>query len=193
MCGSGTIVVEAAMIAADRAAGLKRSFGFQKLAWYDGPSWQRLRQKAQDRFRTSPTSAKIFGSDIDAGAIAKARSNLAAAQVDRFAMIERADALTREAPASSGVLLANPPYGVRLSDRQRLAELYPQLGDALKRRFAGWTAYLFSADMQLAKLLGLKVVRRTPLFNGALECRLFEVPLIAGSMRERDAKIVRKS
>jgi len=185
MCGSGTIVVEAAMIAADRAPGLKRTFGFQKLSWYDGPAWQRLRQKAADRFRASSENAMIFGSDIDAAAIEKCASNLGAAQVTNFVTLERADVLTRAAPASSGILLANPPYGVRLSDQQKLAELYPLLGDALKRRFAGWTACLFSGDMRLAKLLGLKVVKRTPLFNGAIECRLFEIPLVAGSMRER--------
>jgi 23S rRNA (guanine2445-N2)-methyltransferase len=185
MCGSGTIVVEAAMIAADRAPGLKRTFGFQKLAWYDGPTWQRLRQKAQDRSRASSGTATIFGSDIDAAAIAKVAANLTAAQVKNFVTLDCADVLTRGAPAPYGVLLANPPYGVRLSDRQRLAEFYPRLGDALKRRFSGWTAYLFSGDMQLAKLLGLRVIKRTPLFNGALECRLFEIPLVAGSARER--------
>jgi len=184
MCGSGTIVVEAAMIAADRAPGLKRTFGFQKLSWYDGPAWQRLRQKAVDRFRASPDTVAIFGSDIDAAAIAKCASNLDAAQVKNFVELEPTDVLTRAAPAPSGILLTNPPYGVRLSDQQTLAALYPRLGDALKRRFAGWTAYLFSGDMRLAKLLGLKVVKRTPLFNGALECRLFEIPLVAGSARE---------
>jgi putative N6-adenine-specific DNA methylase len=184
MCGSGTIVVEAAMIAADRAPGLKRTFGFQKLAWYDGPAWQRLRQKAVDRFRASPEAATIFGSDIDVAAIAKCASNLDAAQVKNFVHLERADVLTRTAPAPFGILLTNPPYGVRLSDQQTLAALYPRLGDTLKRRFTGWTAYLFSGDMRLAKLLGLKVVKRTPLFNGALECRLFEIPLVAGSARE---------
>jgi 23S rRNA (guanine2445-N2)-methyltransferase len=185
MCGSGTIVIEAATIAADRAPGLKRTFGFQKLAWFDGPSWQRLRQKAQDRVRSRQDAATIFGSDIDGAAVAKAQSNLAAAQLSPFVTLERADALTRAAPASSGVLLTNPPYGVRLSDQRQLAELYPRLGDALKQRFAGWNAFLFSGDMRLPKLIGLKAVKRTPLFNGALECRLFEIPLVAGSMRER--------
>jgi putative N6-adenine-specific DNA methylase len=80
--------------------------------------------------------------------------------------------------------MANPPYGVRLSDQQQLAAFYPVLGDALKKRFAGWTAYLFSGDMRLPKLLGLKVAKRTPLHNGALDCRLFEIPLVAGSMRD---------
>jgi putative N6-adenine-specific DNA methylase len=184
MCGSGTIVIEAAMIAAQRAPGLKRTFGFQKLAWYDGPSWQRIKQSGHDRVRDPPATPTIFGSDADATAIAKANANISAAQMNGFATIERADVLTRSAPIASGIVVANPPYGVRLADQQQLAAFYPRLGDALKQRFAGWTAYLFSGDMRLPKLLGLKVARRTPLYNGALDCRLFEIPLVTGSMRD---------
>jgi putative N6-adenine-specific DNA methylase len=185
MCGSGTIVIEAAMIAAGRAPGLARTFGFQKLAWYDGPAWQRIKQTARDRVRPAPSAPMIFGSDIAGGALAMAKSNLAAAQAADFVRLELANALERPAPAPSGILVANPPYGVRLADREKLAAFYPRLGDSLKRRFAGWTAYLFSGDMRLPKLIGLKAARRTPLFNGALDCRLFAFPLVAGSMRER--------
>ena len=184
MCGGGTIVVEAALIAANRAPGIKRSFGFQKLGWYDGPAWQRLKQAARDRVRQPPDRTTIFGSDIDALAVARALSHLDAADVRRFAVVERADVLARGAPADSGVLLTNPPYGVRLDDQRKLAEFYPRVGDALKKHFAGWTAYVFSADLRLPKLLGLKVTARTPLYNGALECRLFRIPLFAGSLRE---------
>src|SRR5207248_10131180 len=82
MCGSGTLVIEAAMIAAQRAPGLKRSFGFQKLAWYDGPNWQRIKQTAHDRMRAPPATPTIVGSDVDGAAIAKAVSNIAAAQMN---------------------------------------------------------------------------------------------------------------
>ena len=91
------------------------------------------------------------------------------------------------APAPSGIIVTNPPYGVRLQDQQSLAELYPQLGDALKKKYAGWTAYIFTADLRLPKLIGLSPSRRTPLFNGALECRLFEYKMVAGSMRRKPA------
>ena len=185
MCGSGTIVIEAALIAAQRAPGLARTFGFQKLAWYDGPAWQRIKQAARDRVRAASTTPTLFGSDRAAGAIATAAANLAAAQVADFVSLERADILERGAPAASGILIANPPYGVRLADQESLAAFYPRLGDALKRRFAGWTAFLFTADMRLPKLLGLKAARRIPLFNGALDCRLFAFPIVAGSMREK--------
>jgi putative N6-adenine-specific DNA methylase len=185
MCGSGTIVTEAALIAADRAPGLSRTFGFQKLAWYDGPSWQRIRQAARDRIRPAPPTPSIVGSDVADGALGNASANVRHAQMDAFVRLEHADILTRSAPASGGVLLANPPYGMRLAEATELAKFYPRLGDALKRHFAGWTAYLFTGDLRLAKLIGLKPERRTPLWNGAIECRLFAFRIVAGSMRER--------
>ena len=182
LCGSGTITIEAAMIALDLAPGLKRTFGFQKLSWYDGPAWQRIKQAAQRRARP-PTPLPIWASDNDATAIHQCSENIAAAGIEGAIVVERADALTRTAPAPTGVIVTNPPYGVRLADSGALAAFYPQLGDALKRRYAGWTAYLMSGDTRLPKLIGLKASRRTPLFNGALECRLYEYRLIAGSMR----------
>jgi putative N6-adenine-specific DNA methylase len=185
MCGSGTIAVEAALVAADRAPGLARTFAFQKLAWYDGPAWQRIKQAARDRTREAPTAASIVASDKAAGAVAKTQANARNAKIDAFLRIEQADVLARAAPAASGVLIANPPYGVRLEEADAMGAFYPRLGDALKRRFAGWTAYFLTGDLRLAKLIGLKPARRTPLWNGAIECRLFAFPLIEGSMRAR--------
>jgi putative N6-adenine-specific DNA methylase len=184
MCGGGTIVAEAALIAADRAPGLSRTFGFQKLAWYDGPTWQRIRQAARDRVRSAPGSVSIFASDIASAAVGRTSSTLRTAQVDAFVRVEQADVLTHAAPMATGLLLANPPYGVRLADARELEAFYPQLGDALKRRFSGWTAGLFTGDLRLAKLIGLKPDRRIPLWNGAIECRLFMFRLVEGSMRK---------
>ena len=180
MCGSGTIAIEAALIAADRAPGLARTFGFQKLAWFDGPAWQRMKQAARDRVRAAPASPSLFASDIASGAVAKAQSNLRAAQVDAFVQVTQADFLLRAAPADSGILVTNPPYGVRLADQEAVAKLYPLMGDALKQRFAGWTAYFFTGDLRLPKLIHLKVTRRTPLMNGAIDCRLFAFPMVSG-------------
>jgi putative N6-adenine-specific DNA methylase len=180
MCGSGTIAIEAAFIAADRAPGLGRTFGFQKLAWYDGPAWQRIRQRAHDRVRAAPAVPAIFASDVDARVVELCRRNIAAAGVAGFVDVTVADALDRTAPAASGVLIANPPYGVRLDTDAALTALYPKLGDALKQRFPGWTAFLLSGDTRLPKLIGLKPSRRTPLFNGAIECRLYRFEIVAG-------------
>jgi putative N6-adenine-specific DNA methylase len=188
MCGGGTIAVEAALIALDIAPGLKRTFGFQKLSWYDGPTWQRIKQAAQRRMRT-PEPAHIHASDNDASSVAICRANLEAAGALKAVALERADVLVRAAPEASGTIVTNPPYGMRLADSAELAAFYPRLGDAFKQRFAGWTAYLLSGDPRLPKLIGLKARRRTPLYNGALECRLYEYPLVAGSARGAHAML----
>ncbi|HEU4708639.1 MAG TPA: class I SAM-dependent RNA methyltransferase, partial [Methylophilaceae bacterium] len=87
-------------------------------------------------------------------------------------------------PADQGVLVANPPYGVRIGEDETLAALYPKMGEALKRKFSGWTAYFLTSDLRLPKLMRLAPSKRTPLYNGPLECRLFEIKLVAGSNRK---------
>jgi putative N6-adenine-specific DNA methylase len=180
MCGSGTIAIEAAALAADRAPGLTRTFGFQKLAWFDGPSWQRLRQRARDRVRQAPTAPAIFARDRDTRALERCRGNAQAAGVAGWLAVEEGDVLARPAPAPSGILVFNPPYGVRLDDARTLAAFYPKLGDALKRQFAGWTACILTGDLRLATLIGLKPSRRTPIMNGDIDCRLFRFEIVAG-------------
>jgi putative N6-adenine-specific DNA methylase len=180
MCGSGTIAIEAALIAADRAPGLARTFGFQKLAWYDGPTWQRIRQRAHDRVRKADGTPTIFASEIDDRVLAQCQRNLASAGIAEWVAASHADVLQRAAPAPVGMLIANPPYGVRLEEDAALAAFYPRLGDALKQRYAGWTAWLLTGDPRLAKLIGLKPSRRTPLYNGAIECRFYRFELVAG-------------
>jgi putative N6-adenine-specific DNA methylase len=88
-------------------------------------------------------------------------------------------------PSAMGMLVTNPPYGVRLGEKEKLAEFYPELGTALKRKFAGWTAFIFSGDPDLAKLIRLAPSRKTVLYNGALECRLYEYRMVAGGNRKQ--------
>ena len=113
-----------------------------------------------------------------------ARVNLSAAGVEKMVQLRCADVLEIAAPAKEGIIVTNPPYGVRFGEKQQLASLYPKLGAALKQRFSGWRAYLLSADMRLPKLIRLAASRRIPLFNGALECRLFEYKMVEGKMRK---------
>ena len=87
-------------------------------------------------------------------------------------------------PADHGVLVANPPYGVRIGDNEELSLLYPKIGEALKRKFAGWNTYFLTNDLTMPKLMRLTPSKRTPLFNGSLECRLFEIKMVAGSNRK---------
>jgi len=188
MCGSGTFLTEAGMIALDIAPGANRSFGFEKLNRFDQKIWRTLRDQARTRKKTS-IKTNIYGSDRYGDALRLARANLAALGLEHRVSLKQANVLEMPPPAESGILVTNPPYGVRMDEQQALAEFYPKLGDALKKKFSGWTAYILSADMRLPKLIRLTASRRTPLFNGALECRLFEYKLVAGSMR-RDTKNV---
>jgi putative N6-adenine-specific DNA methylase len=135
--------------------------------------------------RKPRTPQPIYGSDISGDVLRAARANLAGAGLENVVSLSRADVLEITAPAKEGVIVTNPPYGVRLGEEQALAEFYPKLGDVLKKQFTGWRAYLFSADMRLPKLIRLAVSKRTPLFNGALECRLFEYKMVQGEMRKK--------
>ena len=183
LCGSGTLPIEAALIALDMAPGARRSFGFEKLRNFDRAAWDKLRADAGTRER--PREAlPIFGSDLYGDELKTARANVAAAGLDNVIQLKQANVLEMPAPAGSGVIVTNPPYGVRLGETDELAEFYPKLGDALKRRFSGWRAYIFTGDAQVPKLIRLAASKRTPLFNGALECRLLEYKLMAGSMRK---------
>lgn len=182
MCGSGTFLIEAAQMALGVAPGLGRSFAFERLRNFESVTYGRLRQAAEAR-RQAPRKLAIFGSDIAADQVRRTLVNLRAAGLAGCVTVEEADLLERPAPAPEGVLVTNPPYGVRLGEQEELAAFYPLLGSALKARWSGWRCYFLSADPQLAKGVGLKASRRTPLFNGALECRLFEYKMVAGSNR----------
>lgn len=183
MCGSGTILCEAAQIAARRAPGIGRAFGFEKLLNYDAAAWTALRETAYAAENNSIKS-NIYGSDLRGDALALARANLDELDLADQVTLKQANVFEMPAPAAAGIIVTNPPYGVRLEDRDQLAAFYPKLGDALKKNYAGWTAYILSSDMQLAKGIGLAATKRTPLFNGALECRLFEYKIVAGFMRK---------
>jgi putative N6-adenine-specific DNA methylase len=185
MCGSGTFLIEAAGIALGLAPGRKRSFGFEKLGGFEPSLWRRLGDEARSGEKP-PTPHPIHGSDRAGTAIATARAAIESAGLAGVIRLEQSDVLERSAPAASGVMVANPPYGVRVGEASALERFYPQLGDALKARFAGWRCYFFTADAaRFAKLVGLKATRRIPLYNGPLECRLLEYRIVAGSMRRK--------
>ena len=175
MCGGATLLVEAAAMARGRAPGARRSFGFEKLLGFDAALWERIKTEKRE-----PAETRLYGSDTDPEALKAARRNLAEAGVERWVTLEQADVLERAAPAPGGVLIANPPYGERIGNLEDLARFYPRLGDALKKSFAGWRCYLFTADLRLPKLIRLAPSARTPLWNGALECRLYEFRMVSG-------------
>jgi len=182
MCGGGTFLVEAAQIALDIAPGSARSFGFEKLKDFDAALWQALRAESEAR-RKPLAPLPIYGSDLYGDTLKLAQANLRAAGLGDAVQLKQANVLEVSAPAATGVLVTNPPYGERMGAQQDLAAFYPKFGDVLKQKFAGWNCYILSADMNLPKLIKLQASKRTPLFNGALECRLFEYRIVAGSMR----------
>ncbi len=187
MCGSGTFLIEAALIALDIAPGSRRSFAFEKLKNFDAAAWNSIRQAALKRAKPA-SPMLIFGSDSDFRAVRAARQNLEAAGLSNVVQVQQLDVLESPAPAlpegTTGTLLSNPPYGVRIGEDEALAALYPQLAASLKRNFAGWNAFFLTSDLRMPKLMRLSPSRKTPLFNGPLECRLFEFRMVAGSNRK---------
>jgi putative N6-adenine-specific DNA methylase len=185
MCGGGTFVLEAACMALERAPGLERvRFGFETLKSYQRDVWLAMRNAALAQVKET-SFLHIWASDVDERAVRATKRNLQEAGLGGAVKVEERDFLDiQEAPAPSGVLVANPPYGERIGELDRLAELYPAMSAVLKRHFAGWNACIFTADERFPKLLRLQPRRKTPLFNGALECRLYEIPIVAGSHRK---------
>ena len=182
MCGGATILMEAVLLARHIAPGLGRRFAFEKLQSFDPKVWRDL-CKASRAMQAPQAAHVMYGSDRDRHALEAARANFDAAGLADAVVLTEADVLDMKPPAAAGVIVTNPPYGVRSGDPGAIAAFYPRLGDVLKRNFAGWRAYIFTADPRLPKLIGLAASRRTPLFNGALECRLFEFKLVRGTMR----------
>ncbi len=184
MCGSGTILLEAAHMTLDIAPGLGRRFAFEKFKNFDSRLWRDLLRQSRARQKPKAPLA-IYGSDFSADVLKSARANLLAAGLEKVVSLNRADVLKIAAPAKEGIIVTNPPYGVRIGEQRALEEFYPKLGDVLKKQFTGWHVYLLSADMRLPKLIHLAASKRTPLFNGALECRLFEYKMVEGGMRKK--------
>ena len=180
-CGSGTIVIEAAWIATRRAPGLMRRFGFEKLKNFDAALWRKLQHEAETQIRPAP--AAISGSDNDRYMIRAAVANAQAAEVDTFIRFEVKDAQDTRPNGEGGILISNPPYGVRLAEVQALQALYPQLGAWLKQHYAGWLAGMFTGDRDMPKFMRLSPKRKIPLYNGNLDCRLFLMDMVKGSNR----------
>ena len=183
MCGSGTFLLEAAMMALNIAPGLNRGFGFEKLKNFESDTWKKIKNAALKNVRLT-SFQKLYGSDNDLRAVRVAKQNLEAADLLEAVQLSHVEFTVLVPPADNGVLVANPPYGVRIGEDEELALLYPKMGEALKRKFAGWNTYFLTNDLRMPKLMRLTPSKRTPLFNGPLECRLFEIKMVAGSNRK---------
>ena len=182
MCGSGTFLIEAAQMSLNIQPGIARNFAFEKLKNFDAAIWSRMREQSIAA-QLPARPLELYGSDLFGDALKAASRNIEEAGLAECVELKQANVLEISAPADHGVLVANLPYGERMGELDELAELYPKLGDALKKKFGGWTAYLFTADKAILKLMRLSPSKRTPLFNGAIECRLLEYKIVPGSNR----------
>jgi putative N6-adenine-specific DNA methylase len=206
MCGSGTFLIEAAQVALGIAPGGSRSFAFEWLKGMDTKAWQKLKSDAQRaRMLASADELQVVGSDISTDMLAITRANWERAGLPGEARTKQVDARFVQPPFEEpGLLLMNPPYGERIAVRgqRRLPEeemprdeveeaaanqFASAFATTLKQHFAGWQAWVFTGDMGFPRRLRLKESRRTPLYNGNIECRLFRFDMVRGANRAPQA------
>lgn len=189
MCGGATLPIEAALMAADVAPGLRREYwGFSGWRGHDAATWQRLLDEATARATAGLRALQplFFGYDQDPRVLEEARRNAQAAGVAGFLHLARqsAEHLQRPAGDAPGLVIANPPYGERLGQRAALVPLYRALGERLRQAFTDWRAVVIVSDDELGHALGLRADKRYVLYNGAIECRLLVFDLAEEAPRE---------
>jgi putative N6-adenine-specific DNA methylase len=175
MCGSGTLVIEAAMKALQRAPGLARpTFGFQRWPEFDGKAWQEVVAEARKKQLPAPPS-EFIATDRDSAAIEAARENARQAGVDRFIRFDVQEFGAMPLPTGQpGYLVTNPPYGTRMGEESTLEPLYHEMSDVLKSRFAGWRVFVMAGNLRLARHITLPATQKFKLHNGPLDCRLLK-------------------
>jgi putative N6-adenine-specific DNA methylase len=177
LCGSGTLPLEASLKALNIAPGLfRQQFAFEKWSDFDEVLWEQLLKEATDS-ELPELPALIVGSDRDPDILNQARINAQRCAVADRVIFTQTELRDLEAPADSGVIICNPPYGERLGDAIELSDLYKLLGDVFKQRFKGWTAFVLTGNKELAKRVGLKASRRIPVYNGSIPCTLLKYEL----------------
>lgn len=189
MCGSGTLAIEAALIALDRAPGLLRcNFGFIHLKGFNESLWEALRKKVK-MAEKGRLNERIIATDISQQAVEGAKKNAMTAGVERLIEFGVCDFSETPVPAGGGVVILNPEYGERMGEIEELKETYKGIGDFFKKKCQGYTGYVFTGNLNLAKKVGLKTKRRIPFFNGPIECRLLEYDLYEGSRSEKRVEV----
>ena len=175
LCGSGTLLIEAARLALGRAPGLGRHFALERWPDFDAALWQQeleaARGLARDRLADGRPLAPLVGLEREPEVLAQARHNAAAAGVAPWIELQHGDCRDFQPPPGPGVLVCNPPYGERLGEPGELEALYADLGAMVKQRCSGWTLWLLSGNPQLTGALRMKASRRIPVSNGGIDCR----------------------
>ncbi len=182
MCGSGTFLIEAAMMALKRVPGYYRSeFGFMRWLDYDSNLYHSIQDEAKKN-ETGTITFPIIGSDVNKTSYRIACENIINANMEELIEVHHCAFEEQIPPAPPGIMVMNPPYGER-QEVSQLRERYKTIGDVLKNRYNGYTAYVFTGNMQEAKHIGLRPSRRIELFNGAIDCRLYKFDIYAGSRK----------
>ena len=182
MCGSGTFLIEAAMMALKRVPGYYRSeFGFMRWLDYDSDLYHSIQDEAKKN-ETGTISFPIVGSDVNKTTYRIACENVINANMEEFIQVQHMAFEEQTPPTPPGVMVMNPPYGER-QDVSQLQEKYKMIGDVMKNKYQGYSAYIFTGNMQEAKRIGLRPSRRIELFNGPIDCRLYKYDIYAGSRR----------
>jgi putative N6-adenine-specific DNA methylase len=189
MCGSSTIAIEAALLATDRRPGLFRSnYAFMHIVGYDKGVYESERQELFQKIK-NVQALKIFASDISEDAINISKINAAAAGVEHYITFSVCDfELTAVPEGEAGVVFFNPEYGERLGLEVELQQTYARIGDFLKKKCKGYTGYIFTGNLELAKKIGLKASRRIEFFTSKIDCRLLEYELYSGTRDTRPMK-----
>jgi len=184
MCGSGTLAIEAALLATDKCPGLFRmNYGFMHIMGYDEQVFFVERRKLKDKSKKE-TGFKIIATDISDDAIDIAQKNAKTAGVEHLIDFAVCDFADTEVPAEAGIVMFNPEYGERLGVHTKLEITYKRIGDFLKQQCKGYRGYVFTGNPDLAKKIGLRASRKIEFYNGKLDCRLFEYELYDGTKRE---------
>jgi len=184
MCGSGTLAIEAALLATDKCPGLFRmNFGFMHIMGYDETVFFTERRKLKDKAKKE-TGFKIIATDISPDAVDIAQKNAKTAGVEHLIDFAVCDFEDTEVPEDAGIVMFNPEYGERLGTHTKLEITYRRMGDFMKKKCLGYRGYIFTGNPDLAKKIGLRPARRIEFYNGKLDCRLLEYELYEGSKRE---------
>jgi putative N6-adenine-specific DNA methylase len=183
MCGSGTLAIEAALLATDKTPGLFRmNYGFMHIMGYDETVFFTERRKLKDKAKKE-TGFKIIATDISADAVDISRKNAKTAGVDHLIDFDVCDFAETQVPDEAGVVVFNPEYGERLGVHNKLEATYRRVGDFMKTKCKGYRGYIFTGNPDLAKRIGLAASRKIEFYNGKLDCRLLEYELYEGSRR----------
>src|ERR1700761_767512 len=184
MCGSGTLAIEAALLATDKCPGLFRmNYGFMHIMGYDEQAFFVERRALKDKSKKE-TGFKIIATDISQDAVDISQKNAKTAGVEHLIDFSVCDFEETEVPEGPGIVMFNPEYGERLGVHSKLEATYKRIGDFMKQKCLGYKGYIFTGNPDLAKKIGLRASRKIEFYNGKLDCRLMEYELYEGSKRE---------